>query len=260
MAQSTRVPKMLYPDLSTAHKEPTSELEEDVYSGNDSDTAAVVAYVGKMFAVKKGDLPEGKRKQLTAEEMRSRSRQLPTQNPVNEIQTSSDASKNEESTPINSDASSENSEEAVLLGFARLFSGVLHAGSFVFCVLPKYNSKLPPSHPRNQEHIIRTRVDALYLMMGRDLNPVDSVRAGNVFAIRGLQEKVWRHATLCSDKAGSHLDGEMDGYQGCLVNLGGVNKHVSKYYQHMSKAKLITATQVSPIVRVALEPVEPGEK
>ena len=38
---------MLYPDLSTAHKEPTSELEEDVYSGNDSDTAAVLARVAQ---------------------------------------------------------------------------------------------------------------------------------------------------------------------------------------------------------------------
>lgn len=35
-------------------------------------------------------------------------------------------------------------------------------------------------------------------MMGRELQPVANVRAGNTFAIRGLEGKVWRNATLCS--------------------------------------------------------------
>jgi ribosome assembly protein 1 len=46
------------------------------------------------------------------------------------------------------------------------------------------------------------RVEALYTMMGRELVPVNEVLAGNVFAIAGLEGKVWRNATLCSPGAG----------------------------------------------------------
>lgn len=226
VAQSTRVPKMLYPDLSVTHKEPTSKLEKDLYSCSSAGDAAIVAFVSKMFAVRRSDLPEGKRKQLTAEEMRNRARERPSQSSL-AVENNADPTGNGDASLSNETMSSESAEDTILLGFARLYSGILHTGSYVYCVLPKYSNKLPPSHPRNRGHIVKARVDALYLMMGRDLEPVDNVRAGNVFAIRGLQNKVWRNATLCSDKAGSCLDGDVAQYQSSLVNLGGVISHVS---------------------------------
>jgi ribosome assembly protein 1 len=227
VAQSTRVPKILYPDLSVAQKEPTSKLERDLYSCNSSDDANVVAYVGKMFAVKRSDLPEIKRKQLTAEEMRTRPREARSQiSTAEDDQNAANESKSPDVEHSSDNVNAEDGEDTILLGFARLFSGVLRNGSYVYCILPKYNSKLSPGHARNREHIVKAKIDALYLMMGRDLEPVDTVRAGNVFAIRGLQNKVWRSATLCAEKAGSLLEGEPTQNDSCLVNLGGVNRHV----------------------------------
>ena len=86
----------------------------------------------------------------------------------------------------------------VILGFARLYSGTLRIGIRVHCVLPKYNTSLGPVHPQNLKHITTATVLGLYVMMGRELVSVDCVRAGSIFAIKGLEGKVWRNATLCA--------------------------------------------------------------
>ena len=114
----------------------------------------------------------------------------------------------------------------VLLGFARLYSGVIKKGSSVYCVLPKYNKALGPSHPRNANHTVIAKVESLYEMMGRDLEPVEQVKAGNVFALRGLEGKVWRHATLCAPDAGSNLAEDSEDDKEYLINLGGILRQV----------------------------------
>ncbi|KAF8755075.1 P-loop containing nucleoside triphosphate hydrolase protein [Rhizoctonia solani] len=132
-------------------------------------------------------------------------------------------------------------EDETLIGFARLFSGVLRPGATVYCALPRFDNQKP-----NASTLRTVKVGLLFTMMGRDLVPVNEVRAGNVFAISGLEGVVWRNATLCSPNAGGlpeHEDGikNVDQYKDCLVNLAGV------------------ARAASPIVRVALEPAEPAD-
>ena len=77
-AQALRIPKLLQPGLSyfAADKElePQTEVQRDMYTAKPGQDAFKVAYVSKMFAVKREDLPEGRRKNLTAEEMRARAK------------------------------------------------------------------------------------------------------------------------------------------------------------------------------------------
>lgn len=221
VAQATRIPKMLYPELREETKCPRSKLEEDLYASRSGADAFVVAYVTKMFVVPVKDLPEKKKNSLSADEMRARGRETRMARQA-EVEpgntwTSTDA--------VESD-SREMAEEAVL-GFARLYSGTMRTGSSVFVVLPKYNTSLGPTHPTNAKYLLTANIDALYIMMGRELVLVPEIRAGNVFAIRGLESKVFRSGTLCSPGLlgiGKNLNIETQ--KDCLVNLGAVNRQV----------------------------------
>ena len=241
-AQKLRIPKMLFPELQHDRHQgipPQNKLEEDLYACNDGADAVVVAYVSKTFAVPKKDFPENKRKTITAEEMRARKREIkePRQN-GEEIPTVPLEIVTPEQTigppvveAVPATLSPEDEDREVILGFARLYSGTVIPGSQLYCILPKYNRSLPPSHPSNVKHISVITVKGLYVMMGRELVAVEKVGAGNVFAIAGLEGVVWRNATLCAmrgdtiDKEISVKDAEAD--KECLVNLAGISGQVS---------------------------------
>lgn len=226
-AQLTRIPKILYPDLLEPTLEPKNKLERDLFSCNSSSDACVMAYVSKMFAVPAKELPENKKKPVTAEEMRTRAREA-RERIAAEQETAAAAP---EITPTEAAPSEPKLEsitppevEDAILGFSRIYSGTIRNGMNIRCILPKYNNKLPPSHPRNVPHVLDTTVEGLYTMMGRELVLVDSVAAGNVFAIKGLEGKVMRSATL-------HASGDNGVFDGSsvesLLNLGGVARPVS---------------------------------
>ncbi|KAL5520012.1 hypothetical protein ACEPAG_1672 [Sanghuangporus baumii] len=247
VAQATRMPKMLYPDLHQPTLEPKNKLERDLFSCDSSEGAFIVAYVSKMFAIQAKDLPENKGKPLTADQMRERRKEL-RQNKETAKETLLNGTGEKDQPPLDGEVTDPTTtseippegERNVFLGFARLYSGLLRTGSSIYCVLPKYSERLGPSHPRNASHIVKANVDALYIMMGRDLEPVNTVRAGNVFALRGLEGKVWRHATLCAPSAERPRAEDPTEERECLINLGGIIR------------------QTAPIVRVALEPTEPA--
>ncbi|KAI5454887.1 Cytoplasmic GTPase/eEF2-like protein (ribosomal biogenesis) [Naganishia albida] len=251
-AQPIRLPRMLYPTIytspSTGAVKPNNTLESDLYTCNQADDANVVAYVSKMFAVPRTELPEHRRKELSAEDMRRRGREERERRaamaadetamienareiPVNGSQLSAVDSSTMPNGD-NTDATEDKSGEA-LIGFARIYSGVIRIGDTVQCILPKFNTSLPADHPMNAKHNTTAEISNLYMMMGRELVPVDFVPAGNIFAIGGLEGKVLRNATLCKLRAESKEEDAQ------LVNLAGV------------------AMQSAPIVRVALEPENP---
>lgn len=288
-AQAKRIPMMLNPDMNyfdRGNYTPKTPLETDLMQAKSGSDARCVAYISKMFAVSKQDLPEGKKMPLTAEEMRQRARESREKQDAIRAAlaatgASIDAEANEASssqaTPISiqeaearraaaaaqaaeaakareaeeQEAQDDGTEE-VVLAFARLYSGTLRAGQTVYAILPKYNTSLPPSHPSNARHIRAVKLEALYMMMGRDLLAVSQVPAGNVFAIRGLESKVLRNATLCApptssaasddvveDQPQEQIDAQMA--RDTFVNLAGIN------------------VLAAPIVRVALEPTNPSE-
>ena len=222
IAQATRIPKMLYPDLYETTLQPKNKLEEDLYASKFAPEACVVAYVSKMFAVNAKDLPENKKKSLTADEMKMKSRDArEAESLATELSTLSIV------VDAPDDASEPNHRNEVLLGFARLYSGTIRVGSSVYAVLPKYNTGLGPTQSSNAKYLLTANVEALYVMMGRELVPVQQVRAGNIFAIKGLESKVWRSATLCSpEENGIDKDPDPVRQKDCLINLGAVNRTV----------------------------------
>lgn len=226
VAQNTRMPKILHPDISTPTLEPKNKLERDLFKCDDGPDACVVAYVSKMFAVDTKDLPEKKKKPLTAEEMRERGRGLRVERDVGASSELTDGAPTPNSRSDDVAGDIDDSKETTILGFARLYSGVLKRGSSIYCILPKYNAALGPLHPKNADHIVLTVVDGLYTMMGRELEPVKEVRAGNVFAIRGLEGKVFRIATLCAPNSSSASGNIQKGDRDYLINLGGVTRQV----------------------------------
>jgi ribosome assembly protein 1 len=232
-AQASRIPQMLYPDLYEQTIKPKDKLEEDLFACNYAPDACVSAYVSKMFAVSSKDFPENREKALTADEMRSRAREAREVRPAAHGNQGSDGAslgnltrkRIPDTSP--SEEPQDHKESEIILGFARLYSGTIRVGAGVYCVLPKYKTSLGPTHPQNAKYVITAIVDGLYIMMGRELVPVDSVRAGNTFAIKGLEGKVWRSATLCApSEVGTGFDPDMTVQKDCLVNLGGVNRSV----------------------------------
>lgn len=259
-AQRTRVPRMLRPELGYFASEQElawhTPLERDLFESRAGDDAAAVAYISKMFAVPTEELPEHKRVQLSADEMRQRGREIRERTAEVHAALSAtgatlDSTAHPESAGEQSnggdaggkpDVTEEKPSGETVLGFARLYSGNLSVGDTVWAVLPKYDASQPADAPANAPHLQRAQIEALYMIMGRDLISVRTVPAGNVFGVRGLNGIVLRNGTLCkaprTDAASAGADAAPPAE---LVNLVGVRR---------------TAT---PIVRVALEPRNPAD-
>ena len=88
-----------------------------------------------------------------------------------------------------------NPNEERFLAFGRVFSGTLHAGKQVYVLPSTYN----PADGGSQKQT--ATATSLYLMMGRGLERLTSVPAGNVLAIGGLGHAILKSATLSSTPA-----------------------------------------------------------
>ncbi|KDN46624.1 putative translation elongation factor 2-putative [Tilletiaria anomala UBC 951] len=271
-AQATRVPKLLSPDLSyfatPADLEPKNAVQADMFAARSdpADKVYNVAYISKMFAVRREDLPESKRKALTADEMRMKAKesreraraiqaatgaavqQAPEGVPLEEAAAlqhngSDKVEKQGEAHEAPSETKVEPISDEVAIGFSRLYSGRLRVGQSVVVVLPKYQPALGATSLLNAKHIKDIKIEALYMLMGRDLVAVNEVPAGNVFGIRGLEGVVLRNATLFAPPGNvDDLDTWLKtDYAKDVVNLSGVN------------------STAAPIVRVALEPKNPSD-
>lgn len=283
---------MLHPSLSyfaTQVAKAQNQMEVDLYESKEGDEARRIGYVSKMFAVKRSDLPDerrllelngnGPRKPLTADEMRERAReakerreklkqtleatgvelgnessiQLDEDGKVKEdqakkVEDESDKqsvpepqTQPEDSTPTPSLSSD------VLLGFSRLYSGTLRVGDSLSVVLPKYDASLPPSHPHNKKHCKSIKIENLYMIMGRELINVKEVPAGNVCGIRGLEGVVGRNATICGKPRSLEVEGK-EQEESEVVEDG-------DWYVNLAGK----VNGAAPIVRVAIEPLNPSE-
>ncbi|MBW0480130.1 hypothetical protein O181_019845 [Austropuccinia psidii MF-1] len=285
ISQSTRLPKMLYPDLMDSSQAiPHNDLERDLYAGKADESSHVVAYVSKMFAIPTSELPQFQRKQLTAEEMRERGRiirQAPHANHLS-LSTMENSSNTDDinlnsfkqlavkaepemsitSAPDNMVPSQDfqdvkattaindsSDEKETLIGFARIYSGIIKVNQKLTCVLPKYNAKDPVE--LRSLHLKSVTVESIYKIMGRSLVEIPEIKAGHVFGIGGLAGRVLRNATLCGSGVSpttaspEYLDEKPENFRStpnpAVVNLAGV--------------QLASA----PIVRVSLEPRQPSD-
>ncbi|KAL8717057.1 MAG: hypothetical protein Q9225_005665 [Loekoesia sp. 1 TL-2023] len=235
VAQASRLPALI--DASPAAECVDKNVREAVVRFNADEEAPIVAYVSKMVAVRASELPQNKRKigdSMTASEALELARQKRA-----EIAKTRKAAESENLNSVNGIAEAldstqldEEQEPEIeqpedpehLIGFARLYSGTLSVGDEVYVLQPKFS----PANPHAAPEPRKVKVTGLYLMMGRGLESLTSVPAGVVFGIAGLEGHILKSGTLCSQLEGS-------------VNLAGVNMGSQ------------------PIVRVALEPVNPGD-
>ena len=237
-AQASRLPALV--DASTGAKYVDSMIREAMVSMKTSVDDPVVAYVSKMVAVPASEMPQNKRKgggAMTGEEARNLARKKraefeKAQAAVNgeALNGNLDAVTEALGESSLTDANGENAtaepeqDPEQLIGFARLYSGTISVGDTVYVLPPKFSPAYPHTKPEPQ----RVLVTGLYLLMGRGLEALTSVPAGVVFGIGGLEGHVLKSGTLCSQLEGA-------------VNLAGVN------------------IGSQPIVRVALEPVNPAD-
>ncbi|KAI2639471.1 P-loop containing nucleoside triphosphate hydrolase protein [Hypomontagnella submonticulosa] len=230
VAQAERLPELLDDSPGSSHIAPS--VRDAMVNFKTSKSDPVVAYVSKMVSIPESELPENKRRtgQLSAEEARELARkkraelaraQAAEGNGVDDLTTALDSANLDDFTP-NTEEKKIDPEH--LIGFARMYSGTLSVGDSLYVLPPKFSPANPHAAPEPQ----KVTVTALYMLMGRNLEALNSVPAGVVFGIGGLDGHILKSGTLCSQLEGS-------------VNLAGVNM------------------AGKPIVRVALEPVNPAD-
>ncbi len=231
-AQATRLPGMIQDLVST--KNIDKGIKDSMIHFNSNKSAPVVAYVSKMVAIPESELPNRRRKlgsTLTPDEARELARRKRAEIAKAQAEAEGTHGVDGVTNGLGTVRIGEEEEEVTpelpedpehLIGFARLFSGSLSVGDEVYVLPPKFNPAFPHATPEPK----KVPITALYLLMGRSLEPLDMVPSGTVFGIEGLEGHVLKTGTLCSQVEGG-------------INLAG------------------GASLSSPIVRVALEPTNP---
>ena len=232
-AQAVRMPEMI--NESPGAGSVAQTVRNAVVKFENQDSSPVVAYVSKMVAIPESELPKGKRRNgttLSPEEAREMARRKRAEIANAQAEAAGSESVSEITNGISTTrVGGEEEEEATpeqpddpehLIGFARLYSGSLSVSDEVYVLPPKFTPAYPHAPPEPK----LVPIKALYLLMGRALEPLQTVPAGVVFGVEGLEGHILKTGTLCSQLQGG-------------VNLAGV-----------------TMTS-QPIVRVALEPVNP---
>lgn len=235
-AQAERLPEML--DESPGGEHIAPEVRDAMVNFKQSKSDPVVVYISKMVSIPESEMPQNKRRgQLSPEEAREMARKkraeaaraqaaVENRGPVDDLAQALDSATLDDDEGDDEPEKQEKFEPEHLIGFARIYSGTLSVGDEIYVLPPKFS----PTNPHHQPAPKKVPVTALYMLMGRNLESLDSVPAGVVFGIGGLDGAgILKSGTLCSQ-----LDG--------AVNLAGVANLGGK-----------------PIVRVALEPVNPAD-
>ncbi|XP_023227441.1 elongation factor-like GTPase 1 [Centruroides sculpturatus] len=222
----------------------TQDLKKDFLACSSSPDAPVVVCVSKMFSVDKKALPQNKIRPLTTEEIaqrreEARQRHMERMTADKNINSMNDKNDQKKLDDINTLESPNQDEEVVFIAFARIFSGKLYKGQTLYVLGPKHdptkileknieiNKNLTLKDLPSDQHITIATIKDLYLLMGKELVSLDSVPAGNVVGISGLEDHVLKSATLSTTIVCSPF-----------VEL---------------------QTPITPILRVALEPSHPSE-
>ncbi|XP_006885187.1 PREDICTED: elongation factor Tu GTP-binding domain-containing protein 1 isoform X2 [Elephantulus edwardii] len=228
-----RVEKLMCTGSQTFDSLPpeTQALKAAFMRCGSEDTAPVIIFVSKMFAVDAKGLPQNKPRPLTQEEImqrRERARQrhaeklamAQSQGPLEPTQDGSTLEANPEGEEPRGDGqqvetvtpkpvTEEGSQQESFVAFARVFSGVARKGKKIFVLGPKYSPleflervplgfSTPPDALPPVPHLAYCTLENLYLLMGRELENLEEVPPGNVLGIGGLQDFVLKSATLCS--------------------------------------------------------------
>ncbi|KAG8530411.1 uncharacterized protein KY384_004913 [Bacidia gigantensis] len=236
VSQAERLPSLI--DVSPGASAVDPQIRDAMINSKATLDGPFVAYISKMVAVRESELPKYKKRAgqgMTGEEARDLARKKRMEIQKTQLMMNAgagagadhgveDISEPLEGMALNGSVVDEEEDPEHLVGFARTYSGSLSVGDSIYVLPPKFSPNNPHAAPKPQ----RVAVTGLYLMMGRGLEILTSVPPGVVCGIAGLEGLVLKSATLCSKLEGA-------------VNLAGLSM----------------GTQ--PIVRVALEPVNPAD-
>ncbi|XP_034536573.1 elongation factor-like GTPase 1 [Notolabrus celidotus] len=212
----------------------TQELKRAFLQCSSEETAPVIVFVSKMFAVDSKALPKNRQRPLTQEEIAHR-RELARQRHADRMESNRVLTESQtepthsgttprEGQPVqpspaqteslmmqDSKPEREDEQKETFVAFARVYSGTVKKGQKVFVLGPKYDPAqglrmLPDGCTASEcelevPHLSCCSVESLYLLMGRELEELKEVPAGNVLGIGGLEECVLKSATLSSSPA-----------------------------------------------------------
>ncbi|XP_030433422.1 elongation factor-like GTPase 1 isoform X2 [Gopherus evgoodei] len=267
----------------------TQELKKMFMKCSSEDTAPVIVFVSKMFAVDFKTLPCNKPRPLTQEVIAQRrelarrrhaekliasqGQELPEQalsGNESELTVKTGETKGDKQELTSQTESmtlktvEQEADKESFIAFARVFSGVVRRGQKIFVLGPKYDpaeslNKLPsgcsaaddlPSIP----HMACCTLENLYLLMGRGLEDLEEVPSGNVLGIGGLQEFVLKSATLSTSPACPPFT-PLNFEATPIVRVAVEPKHPSEMPQLVRGMKLLN--QADPCVQVLIQ--ETGE-
>ncbi|XP_074011526.1 elongation factor-like GTPase 1 isoform X2 [Numenius arquata] len=269
----------------------TQELKSAFMKCSSEETAPVIVFVSKMFAVDAKALPHNKPRPLTQEEIAHRrelaKRRHAEKLAANQGKELSEKPPSENSSEVTGNTGDTKGEEQQLAGqaeimtskamkqeadnkesfiaFARVFSGVARRGQKIFVLGPKYDpaeslhkvsvlfcsaTNDMPSVP----HMTCCTLENLYLLMGRELEDLEEVPAGNVLGIGGLQDFVLKSATLSTSPACPPFT-PLNFEATPIVRVAVEPKHPSDMPQLVRGMKLLN--QADPCVQVLIQ--ETGE-
>ncbi|EPY75052.1 elongation factor Tu GTP-binding domain-containing protein 1 isoform 6 [Camelus ferus] len=284
-----RVEKLMCTGSQTFDSLPpeTQALKAAFLKCGSEDTAPVIIFVSKMFAVDAKALPQNKPRPLTQEEIaerRERARRRhaeklaavqgqaplePTQDGgALETSPKGEEPKGDEQqveSVTSKSVPQEGNDQESFIAFARVFSGVARRGKKIFVLGPKYSpleflqqvplgfsaplDDLPPV-----PHMACCALENLYLLMGRELEDLEEVPPGNVLGIGGLQDFVLKSATLCSVPSCPPFI-PLNFEATPIVRVAVEPKHPSEMPQLVKGMKLLN--QADPCVQILIQ--ETGE-
>ncbi|XP_021500072.1 elongation factor-like GTPase 1 [Meriones unguiculatus] len=286
---SERVEKLMCTGSQTFESLPleTQALKAAFMKCGSEDTAPVIIFVSKMFAVDVKVLPQNKPRPLTQEEMaqrRERARQrhaeklAAAQGQAPQASTQDGGAletspQREEPRGDEPDMTSvspqpvpqEDSSQEAFIAFARVFSGIARRGKKIFVLGPKYSpvdflQRVPLGFSAPLEdlppvpHMACCTLENLYLLMGRELEDLEEVPPGNVLGIGGLQDFVLKSATLCSVPSCPPFI-PLNFEATPIVRVAVEPKHPSEMPQLVKGMKLLN--QADPCVQILIQ--ETGE-
>lgn len=257
-------------DFSSMPEE-TMQLKEAFLQCRSDDDAPVIIFISKMFPVDKKSLPENKPKPLSPEELAQR-REIARQRHADKM----DKDKLDEMTSLDSaePAPLKEEEEVLeepeeecdnsLIAFARVYSGTVSVGQELYVLGPKHNPKIALERQKEGElidpswqlkdlkagrHITKVTISKLYLLMGRELEPITKVPAGNVIGIGNLEEHVLKTATLSSTIACPSFS-ELTSLAVPILRVALEPKHPNDLQKLVSGLKLLNQADACALVSI----------
>ena len=167
----------------------TQALKEKFLSC-DAESSDLIVFVSKMFPVAKKFLPQNRPKPLTKEQMEEKRELAKARMASGLIPEISELKLEEKDT-----------EGTAFVAFARVFSGTLKPGQDVYVLGPKYDprQKYDESGSGNIKEIMKAKIGQLYLLLGRELEELNEVKAGNIVGIGGLEDYILKSATISNN-------------------------------------------------------------